>query len=143
MSAAAQVLITLAGWSGAICSVVAYGLVTMKRITPDSAAFQLLNLLGAGLLSVSSTVHGAWPSAVVNVIWVGIGVLALRTIWRRRKTSKVAAPKTFIEETDLAGATQDLLAARAAEEFLAAGHHIEACDDSAGRISVRRVPVTV
>lgn len=87
MSAAAQILITLAGWTGAISAVVAYGLVTMKRISPDSLVFQGLNIVGAGLLSVSASVHSAWPSAVVNVIWVAIGVYAVRALWNARSAT--------------------------------------------------------
>ncbi|PFG34763.1 CBU_0592 family membrane protein [Sanguibacter antarcticus] len=84
MSAAVQLALTAIGWTGAITAVIAYGLVTTKRITPDSLRFQAMNIVGAALLSVSATVYGAWPSAVVNVIWVGIGVFALRAITRSR-----------------------------------------------------------
>lgn len=91
MSAAAQIFLTLAGWTGAISAVVAYGLVTMKRISPDSLTFQGLNIVGAGLLSVSASVHSAWPSAVVNVIWVGIGIYAVRALWNARRAAVVAA----------------------------------------------------
>lgn len=91
MSAAAQIFLTLAGWTGAISAVVAYGLVTMKRISPDSLTFQGLNIVGAGLLSVSASVHSAWPSAVVNVIWVAIGIYAVRALWNARRAA-VAEP---------------------------------------------------
>ena len=81
MSTAVQLAITLAGWTGAIATVIAYGMVTAKRISPDSLLFQGLNIVGAGLLSISASTYGAWPSAVVNVIWVAIGVFALKAIW--------------------------------------------------------------
>ena len=84
MSAAAQLALTAVGWTGALSAVIAYGLVTTKRLSPDSLQFQAMNIVGAGLLSVSATVYGAWPSAVVNVIWVAIGLFALRAIVRGR-----------------------------------------------------------
>lgn len=84
MSAAAQLALTVVGWAGALSAVVAYGLVTTKRLSPDSLRFQGMNIVGAGLLSVSATVYGAWPSAVVNVVWVAIGLFALRAIVRSR-----------------------------------------------------------
>jgi hypothetical protein len=88
MSAAAQLALTAVGWTGAISAVIAYGLVTTKRISPDSLQFQAMNIVGAGLLSVSATVYGAWPSAVVNVVWVGIGLFALRAIVRSRTATR-------------------------------------------------------
>lgn len=86
MSAAADIFITVIGWTGALSNVTAYALVTAKRITPDSLSFQGLNIFGAALLSVSASVYGAWPSAVVNVIWVAIGSYALYALWRRHVT---------------------------------------------------------
>lgn len=96
MSAAAQIFLTLAGWTGAISAVVAYGLVTMKRISPDSLTFQGLNIVGAGLLSVSASVHSAWPSAVVNVVWVAIGIYAVRALWNARRAAVAA---TTVDES--------------------------------------------
>ena len=128
MSAAAQILLTLAGWTGAISAVVAYGLVTMKRISPDSLLFQGLNIVGAGLLSVSASVHSAWPSAVVNVIWVAIGVYAVRALWNARRTAAaVVVPDDASELTGSAPAetaaetAADLSVDSSPEEVLATG----------------------
>ena len=124
MSAAAQILLTLAGWTGAISAVVAYGLVTMKRISPDSLLFQGLNIVGAGLLSVSASVHSAWPSAVVNVIWVAIGVYAVRALWNARRTAAaVVVPDDASELTVSAPAetATDLSVDSSPEEVLATG----------------------
>lgn len=124
MSAAAQILLTLAGWTGAISAVVAYGLVTMKRISPDSLLFQGLNIVGAGLLSVSASVHSAWPSAVVNVIWVAIGVYAVRALWNARRTAAaVVVPDDASELTGSAPAetSADLSFDSSPEEVLATG----------------------
>ncbi|WPF82430.1 hypothetical protein SANBI_000032 [Sanguibacter sp. 4.1] len=124
MSAAAQILITLAGWTGAISAVVAYGLVTMQRISPDSLLFQGLNIVGAGLLSVSASVHSAWPSAVVNVIWVAIGVYAVRALWNARRTAAaVVVPDDASELTGSAPAetTTALSVDSSPEEVLATG----------------------
>lgn len=124
MSAAAQILLTLAGWTGAISAVVAYGLVTMQRISPDSLLFQGLNIVGAGLLSVSASVHSAWPSAVVNVIWVAIGVYAVRALWNARRTAAaVVVPDDASELTGSAPAetAADLSVDSSPEEVLATG----------------------
>jgi hypothetical protein len=124
MSAAAQILLTLAGWTGAISAVVAYGLVTMKRISPDSLLFQGLNIVGAGLLSVSASVHSAWPSAVVNVIWVAIGVYAVRALWNARRTAAAVVVPDDASELTGSAATEpamDLPVDSSPEEVLATG----------------------
>lgn len=85
MSVLVPLVLTAIGWIGALSSVTAYALVTAKRIESDSWTFQGLNIVGAGLLSVSASVHGAWPSAVVNVIWVAIGLFAVRALVQHRR----------------------------------------------------------
>ena len=74
-------LIDIAGWSGVVALLIAYGLVSTKRIEGDAVVYQLLNLVGAILLIVNSSYHSAFPSVVVNVIWVGIALFAL---WQKR-----------------------------------------------------------
>lgn len=129
MSTAAELAVTLAGWTGALSTVFAYGMVTAKRITPDSLLFQGLNIVGAGLLAVSASTYGAWPSAVVNVIWVAIGIWALMTLLNQRARLVAAAvvepallltgATETIPVVVFDGAEQDRLSARQAEEFLA------------------------
>lgn len=77
MTTFVSLAIAVAGWVGAIATLGAYLLVSQRRIEPDSMTFQGLNLLGAALLGVSATVNGAWPSAVVNYIWILIGLQAV------------------------------------------------------------------
>jgi hypothetical protein len=105
MSAAASIALTASGWIGAIAAVIAYGLVTTRRITPDSLRFQGLNLVGAGLMGISSTVYGAWPSAVVNVIWVVIGFFAIRALVLARRRAVVPLTGT-LDEADLAAGAE-------------------------------------
>ena len=74
-------LIDVAGWMGVVALLVAYGLVSTKRIEGDSVVYQMLNLVGAGLLIANSFYYGAYPSVGINVIWIGIAFFAL---WRRQ-----------------------------------------------------------
>lgn len=64
--------IDIAGWGGVVALLLAYGLVSTKRIEGDAVVYQLLNLAGAISLIVNSSYYGAYPSVVVNVIWIGI-----------------------------------------------------------------------
>ena len=70
-------LIELVGWAGALAVLLAYGLVSTERLSSRSWSYQLLNIGGAVGLVINSSWNGAIPSAVVNLIWIGIGVYAL------------------------------------------------------------------
>jgi len=65
------------GWSGAGLLLAAYLLLALRKLDGHSARFHGLNLLGSAGLAANSAVNGAFPSAVLNVIWMAIGVSAL------------------------------------------------------------------
>lgn len=73
------------GWIGVAALLLAYALVSLRRLEGDSVSFQLLNLVGSALLMVNSFYYGAYPSVAINVAWVGIGVFALSRIAKRRR----------------------------------------------------------
>jgi hypothetical protein len=74
------------GWLGAIALLVAYAMVSSKRLEGDSAAFQLLNISGSLLLAANTMFYGSYPSTFVNVIWAGIAVFSIAA--RRRVSSR-------------------------------------------------------
>ena len=55
----------------------AYALVSNRKLAGDSVRFQLLNLSGGLLLAANSAYHGALPSVAVNAVWIVIGLAAL------------------------------------------------------------------
>ena len=65
------------GWVGAAAVLIAYWLISTHRAKPDAPGFQSLNLLGGVLLALNTGYYRAYPSTLVNVIWVGIAVYAL------------------------------------------------------------------
>ena len=69
--------VVIAGWTGASLMLVAYVLVSARRLAGHGAAFQWMNLLGSIGLAANSAINGALPSAVLNVIWMAIGIFAL------------------------------------------------------------------
>jgi hypothetical protein len=73
-------LIDVVGWVGVAGLLLAYVLVSTKRIEGDSVPYQALNLLGAALLIVNSFYYGAYPSVGVNVVWIGIAIYALMRV---------------------------------------------------------------
>lgn len=77
-------LIDIAGWIGAALLLLAYALVSNRRLAGDSVRFQLLNLSGGVMLAANSAYHGALPSVAVNAVWIVIGLTALLRARRSR-----------------------------------------------------------
>jgi hypothetical protein len=75
-----NLLVEIIGWLGAAFVLAAYGLLSARRLSSQSSAYQVLNVAGAVGLVINAAWNGAIPSAAVNVIWLGIGVHALRRI---------------------------------------------------------------
>ncbi|WP_033343722.1 CBU_0592 family membrane protein [Catenuloplanes japonicus] len=78
-------IVMVLGWAGAGVLLLAYALVSTKRLAGDGWRFQLLNLAGGLALAVNSAWSGAWPSAVLNVVWVGIGAVAIARLAAARR----------------------------------------------------------
>ena len=77
-----HLIIDILGWVGAVCLLLAYFLVSRKKLAGDSRNYQLLNLVGGALLTTNSLYYGAFPSVAVNVVWIG---MALLTLCNRKK----------------------------------------------------------
>ena len=79
-----------AGWIGASLILLAYLLLSMDKVTGQSPLYQGMNIVGAAGFIVNGWWHGALPSAVLNVIWMLIGGVALWRIWAKRGSSTSA-----------------------------------------------------
>ena len=77
-----KLAVEVIGWAGAILILGAYALLSTGRVRVESLTYQLMNVFGAAGFIVNSGWNGALPSAALNVIWMGIGLYALRQ--RRR-----------------------------------------------------------
>ncbi len=75
------------GWAGGAMVVVAYFLISSGKVTAKSSFFQFLNLAGSIFLIINTYAKGAYPSAVVNVIWVGIALYGFFRIWADKKSA--------------------------------------------------------
>lgn len=72
-----NILIETVGWLAALLILSAYALVTAGKLEPRSIGYQLLNVFGAIGFIINSGWNGAIPSAALNVVWLGIGIVAL------------------------------------------------------------------
>ena len=82
-------LIEAAGWIGAALILGSYILVSTGRLAGRSRTFQWMNVGGAAGFVVNSGWHGAIPSTVLNVVWLGVG---LATLWTLRRAGAVPRP---------------------------------------------------
>jgi hypothetical protein len=72
------------GWVGAAALLVAYAMISHKKLEGDSATYQLLNISGSLLLAANTIFYGSYPSTFVNLIWAGIAVFSIMTRKRLR-----------------------------------------------------------
>ena len=73
-----KLAVEIIGWIGAVLILAAYALLSAGRLKGDSLSYQVMNILGAAGFVVNSGWNGALPSAAMNLVWIGIGVFAIR-----------------------------------------------------------------
>ena len=86
-----RLMVDVAGWLAALLILGGYALLTAGKVNARSPAYQWMNVLGAIGFVINSGYFKAWPSAVLNVIWAGIGVVALIRIAASRRRDEAAA----------------------------------------------------
>jgi hypothetical protein len=79
-----KIAVDVAGWIAALLILAAYGLLSAGRLNSKSVAYQAMNIAGAIGFIINTSYYGAIPSAVLNVVWMGIGVWALVKIRMNR-----------------------------------------------------------
>ena len=65
--------------------VVAYYLVSHGKWSPGAVRYNLANASASVLVGLNAFYHGALPSAGLNVVWVIIGLNALRLTHRKNR----------------------------------------------------------
>ena len=79
-----RIIIDILGWAGAILFLIAYGLVSAKKVESDSGWYQGINIVAGTLLIINTLSLRAYPSAWLNIIWVGIAFFTLgRKVWKK------------------------------------------------------------
>jgi hypothetical protein len=73
-----KTFIDVAGWTAAVLILSAYALLSFGKIQSRSHVYQVMNITGAAGFIINCAWNNAWPSMALNVVWLGIGVYALR-----------------------------------------------------------------
>jgi len=69
--------VEIIGWIGAVLIVGAYFLNINGKLKSSSGVYILSNLFGGIFFTINTLVHQAYPSMIVNIIWVFIAIAAL------------------------------------------------------------------
>ena len=84
---ATQLAVEIVGWAGAGLILLAYLLISAGKLTGQSPLYQWMNIVGAAGFVINGWWHRAIPSTALNVVWMGIGAVALWKIVQRRGSS--------------------------------------------------------
>jgi hypothetical protein len=75
-----DILIHIAGWAGMILIVLAYYLVSNKKLIPTGRLYQWMNLIGSASIGVHVLYQRAWAAVALEIVWALIAVVALLKI---------------------------------------------------------------
>ena len=78
------VIIDVLGWIASVLIVGAYFLNIRGRWSAQSKWYIICNLVGGAFFIINTAYHGAYPSALVNVVWVIIAMFSLLKLLRAR-----------------------------------------------------------
>jgi hypothetical protein len=70
------------GWVSAVLIIVAYGLLTFNVLSPHSALYLIMNIVGSlGLVAIAE-VKKLFQSVILNIIWAAVALVALVQLWQ-------------------------------------------------------------
>lgn len=75
-----KIIYSIVGWYGLVAVVTAYILTTFSFLSVDHPLIPLLNFTGALGVAIVSFRKNAYEPGVMNIIWAGIGLVALAKI---------------------------------------------------------------
>lgn len=80
------------GWLGVVLCTAGYFLLTIGKIKAESVVFQLFNVVGSLCLVATALDTSDLPNAVANLLWMFIGLYALRRWIKTQNATKKAKP---------------------------------------------------
>ena len=78
-----EILVQVVGWIGTFLIILAYFLISYKKIGADSKVYQTMNLLGAVGVGTNVFYEQAWPAVALQVIW---GIIAITALVKKQKS---------------------------------------------------------
>lgn len=75
-------------WTGAALFILAYYLLSVKKLRADRIPYQLMNVIAAICLIANAINLGDYPNLVTNFVWMAIGLFSLHQIRKRTSAKK-------------------------------------------------------
>lgn len=107
-----MIVVEVIGWAGAVAVLVAYALVIRTPEAVTGRRYLLLNLGGSAGLAVSGAAHAAWPSAVLNLLWLGLALHGFRTSRAARRAARTRGTPAITGAVDASRVPQEAGARR-------------------------------
>lgn len=79
-----MIIFEIIGWVGTALIVIAYFLVSTKKVDATNKYYQLMNLFGAIAISVNVFTKQAWPAFALQIVWGIIAVESLLKNWVKK-----------------------------------------------------------
>jgi hypothetical protein len=79
---------SIIGWAGMILIILAYFLLSNKRLKFNSVTYHLLNLFGAIGIVISTLVTKSWPAMTLDIIWAVIAIFSIYKIMNTKPAYK-------------------------------------------------------
>lgn len=80
-----NIVIETIGWLGMGLILIAYYLISSKRVEAKSRLYQVFNLIGAIGIVINAFYHRAFPPLGLNTIWAIIALWALMSGQRKKE----------------------------------------------------------
>lgn len=95
------------GWVGTIGTFGAYVLLSRGLWHATSVRYAALNGVAGLLGAIGSSLYGAWPSVVSNVLWSAVATHSIVMTYRDRRSASVGGSGELTTEPD--PCTEDML----------------------------------
>ena len=82
-----SIITEIMGWSGSICILAAYALISFQRIDSKRIPYHLMNVIGAFLLASYGYLKEASATIFLNGVWLVIGLITMYAIYSRRNAN--------------------------------------------------------
>ncbi len=80
-----KIIVDSLGWIGAVFYLLAYYLVSTKKLAGDATVYQIMNLIGGITLTINTFYYHTLPAMTVNLAWIGISIFTLGRVWLAKR----------------------------------------------------------
>lgn len=79
---------SILGVIGALCVVIAYTLLQTNKLQYETYTYNLLNFIGALLLTISLVYNFNLGSFLIEVVWLSVSSYGLYKVWKKNYDSR-------------------------------------------------------